>query len=481
MASNKVKPLLAGGFRDYLPALQIQRAAIIRRVQAVYERFGFDPLETPAVERLSVLTGGDESDKFLYRTFPARGGRWLRHEPDQKVSLRFDLTVPLARVVAANDKLPRPFKRYQVGSVWRGEKPQLGRYREFLQFDADIVGASTMMADAEMITIMNTVMTELGFERYTIRVNDRKVLNGLADAINATAGTDAPPLGGDDDIQALIRVLDKIDNLGVDAVLDELRLPREADDPKAPTGLALGDDAIALIRRYLQIAGTHDQVLDALGEVVGETASGREGVDELREIVGLVREGGVPDDRWRLDPTIARGLDYYTGPIWEVVLDDLREIGTVYSGGRYDRLVGRFVADAAVPCTGISVGVDRLFAGMETLGMLESAGTVTEVLLVNFAPELASDYTRMAARLRAAGVNTALYLGEDTSFKAQISYAARQEIPVVVILGPDDKARGMAQVKDMRARTQTEVAIDAVPEAVAGLLGRSAGEPAGRS
>ncbi len=465
---SKVKPLLAGGFRDYLPDRQVQRMAIIDRVRRVYERFGFDPLETPAVERLGVLMGGEtDTQKLIYRTFVSRGGGWLGREPkeaNQKVALRFDLTVPLARVVAANPDVPKPFKRYQIGAVWRGEKPQLGRFREFLQFDADVVGTSDMLADAEMIVIMSTVLRELGFTSFTIRVNNRKILNGLA----TKGGFDRSP----DEVAAVIRVLDKIDKDGLEGVLAELARPASSGDPGGDGGgLGLSPEQIGLVERYLGIEGDIGAVLDGLETFLGDVPLGREGLDELRRIAAYVRDAGVPDSDWRIDPTIARGLDYYTGPIWEAVLDDCREIGTVYSGGRYDTLIGRFMPDAAVPCTGTSVGVDRLFAGMEALGMLDSARTVTEVMIVNFASELVPGYQRLAGELRRAGVATSIYVGEDTSFKAQISYAARQGVPVVVIIGPDDAEAGQVQVKDMRARTQSTVAPGAVVDAVRSILG----------
>lgn len=227
----KIKPLTAGGFRDYLPVLQIQRGRLVSTIRDVYERFGFDPLETPGIERTNVLTGGDETlDKILYRAFPARGGRWPRREPDQSVCLRFDLTVPLARVVAANPELPKPFRRYQIGNVWRGEKPQLGRFREFLQFDVDIVGSASPLADAEMIMIMYTVMRTLGFGTdFTIRVNNRKLLNALA------------VLGGFADSPTateVIRVLDKIDALGVEGVLTELTSPKREEPGAGGVGLS---------------------------------------------------------------------------------------------------------------------------------------------------------------------------------------------------------------------------------------------------
>jgi len=464
MSTTKVKPLLAGGFCDYLPEQQIRRAAIIRRVQAIYERFGFDPLETPAVERLDVLTGGqDDLDKLLYRTFPSKGGRWLGREPDQRVSLRFDLTVPLARVVAANPDIPKPWKRYQVGAVWRGEKPQLGRYREFLQFDADIVGASSPLADAEMVVIMHTVLSELGLPRFTIRVNDRKVLNGLA-AKGGFAHRAAE----------VIRVLDKHDDLGIDGVLAQLRGDDAGgeDDAAERRFQPLERGSVDLVERFLRISGSAGAAIDPLDALLGDVPLAAEGIRGLRIIAETVAEAGVREDRWRVDPTVARGLDYYTGPVWEAVLDDKREIGTVYSGGRYDGLVGRFMGDAVVPCTGISVGVDRLFAGMESLGMIESAGTVTEVLIVNFAPELTPDYQRLARELRAAGINTSIYLGEDLSFKAQIAYAARQSVPIVLIYGPDDRAAGRVQLKDMRARSQEPVAWEHVAAEVQRRLGR---------
>jgi histidyl-tRNA synthetase len=448
MSAPKVKPLLAGGFRDYLPDMQIQRAAIIRRIQSVYERFGFDPLETPAMERTNVLTGGRKDlDKLLYRSFPARGGRWPGREPDQSTSLRFDLTVPLARVIAANPDLPRPFKRYQVGAVWRGEKPQLGRYREFLQFDADIVGSSSAMADAEMITMMDAVLRELGFERYTIRVNSRNVLNALA----AKGGFDDTP----DRPAAVIRVLDKLDSMGREAVLRELAAP--VDGEKGATGLGLSPDQVAVVERYLDISGDREAILVGLGDLLADVPMGAAGISELRAVLEAADRLGASAERVELDPSVARGLDYYTGVVWECVLDDCPEIGSVYSGGRYDQLVGRFMKDAIVPCTGTSVGVDRLFAGMETLGMLQSSGTVSEVLVVDFAPELRETYTEIARELRDAGIRTAIYLGEDTSFKAQISYAARLGVPYVIIYGPDDAAKGAVQVKDMGARSQEAV------------------------
>jgi histidyl-tRNA synthetase len=442
--------------------LQIQRGRIIDRIRAVYERFGFDPLETPGIERTSVLTGGNaDLDKLLYRSFPARGGRWPRREPDQSVSLRFDLTVPLARVVAASPELPKPFKRYQVGNVWRGEKPQLGRFREFLQFDADIVGSSSTLADAEMIQIMDTVMRELGFTAFTIRVNDRKVLSALA----VKGGFDDPP----ERVNDVIRVLDKIDGIGREAVLEELGRPV---DPKTG-GAGLDGAQVELIGRYLAIDGEPEDVVGALEALLGDVPIGREGVDELRAIASHLAAAGVDRATWRIDPTIARGLDYYTGPVWETVLDDAREIGSVYSGGRYDGLVGRFMTNAVVPCTGTSVGVDRLFAGMELLGMLESpAGTVSQVLVFNLSREMSADYLALAADLRAANVRTAIYMGDDTTFKAQLAYAARLGVPVAVIYGPDERGRGTVQVKDMRAREQVEVPLGECVERVVRVLSK---------
>jgi len=460
MSQNRVvKPELAGGFNDYPPALQIQRADIVRRIQNVYERFGYDPLETPAVERTRVLTGGrTDIDKLLYRTFPARGARWPRREPDQSVCLRFDLTVPLARFVAANPDLPKPFRRYQVGNVWRGEKPQLGRFREFLQFDVDIVGSASPMADAEMIMVMDAVMREIGFERYRIRVNSRKIMNALA----LKGGFDAP----EERPAEVIRVLDKLDGLGRDAVLAELGRDPDGEEP----GVGLTPDQVDLVGRYLDVSGGIDSVLDALTDLLGDVPLATEGVAELREVAANVRAAGVSDDVWAIDPSVARGLDYYTGPVWETVLLDCPEIGSVAGGGRYDGLVSRFMRSATLPCTGTAVGVDRLFAAMESLGMIQSAGTVTEVLIVNFVPELGADYQDLARRLRDASIRTAIYLGEDRSFKAQISYAARQEIPIVLIFGPDDRDAGVVQVKDMRARTQEAVALGEVVGSVKSVL-----------
>jgi len=452
MSEQKVKPVLPGGFRDYLPELQIQRARIIRQIQTIYELFGYDPLEAPCIERTDVLTGDRESlESILYRAFAARGGRGLPDPDTPSLALRFDLTVSLARIVAASPELAKPFKRYQTGNAWRGEKPQLGRFREFLQFDADIVGSSSMLADAEMVTMMDAVMRTLGFTRFVTRINNRKVLNGLA----SRGGFDTPPEKAID----VIRVLDKIDKIGKDAVLKEL-----ADD------VGLDAQQVALVTQYLEIGGTNDEVLDKLGGLLADVPIGAEGVDELKQIATALRDAGVPEDGWRMDPSIARGLGYYTGPVWEMVLLDAPEIGTVYAGGRYDGLIGRFMPDAAVPCTGTSAGVDRLFAGMEKLGMLTPTKTVADVMITSFSPEMSADYQKMAAGLRGRGVRTIVYMGEDTSFKAQISYASRQEIPVVLIYGPDDRDQGVVQVKNMLARKQTPAPLDQVTDRVCELL-----------
>jgi histidyl-tRNA synthetase len=465
MDEQKVKPVLPGGFRDYLPDQQIRRDAIIRRIRDVYERFGFDPLETACIERTDVLTGGrDDLDKIIYRSYPARGGRGGPDPDTPSVALRFDLTVPLARVVAANPNLPRPFKRYQLGIVWRGEKPQLGRYREFLQLDADIVGASSMMADAEMVALMDAVLRELGFERFRIRLNNRKILNGLA----VRGGFADPP----ERVQTVIRTLDKIDTLGVDGVLAALGAPEPSDSTEPVPALTAAQ--VDLVREYLAIQGSNDEVVARLASLLSSVPIGAEGARELNEIVAHLAAAGVASDVVRVDPKVARGLDYYTGPIWEAVLLDALEIGSIYGGGRYDGLVGRFMPDAMVPCTGTSVGVDRLFAAMETLGMLEAAPTITEVLVVSFSPELAADYQRLAAALRSAGLRTAIYLGDDTSFRAQLAYAARQGVPVVVIYGPDDRSAGVVQVRDMRARAQQGVPFDHVATHVRSML-RKAG------
>ena len=450
------KPEIPGGFRDYLPKEMIQRQGMLDTIRRVYESFGFSPLETPAIEKTEVLTGG-QSSMVIYNVNLSRG----EAADQQALSLRFDLTVPLARVVSAypND-LPRPFRRYQCAKVWRGEKPQAGRFREFMQFDADIVGSDSMLADAETIWLMCSTMEALGFSRFVVRFNNRKILNALAERIGIgdVAG---------DKAKEFFRILDKLEKIDWSGVEAELRrLPESSADTLA---LCLEDEAVNTVRRFIETSGTDEEILAALPEILGEGPSAREGVAELLEITNYLISIGLPRDNWKIDLSVARGLDYYTGPVFETTLLDLPEIGSVFSGGRYDGLVARF-SNALLPATGASIGVDRLFAAMEKLGLVKGRQTTTQVLIVDFAKELRPNILGLAANLRRAGINTEIYEGTERVFKAQLAYAVSLEIPVVLIMGQDEAAKGVVQVKNMATRSQAKVPVDGVVEMVQTIL-----------
>jgi histidyl-tRNA synthetase len=457
--SDKIKPTLMTGFQDFLPKEMIIRQQVFRKIERVCELFGFDPLETSTIERKEVLTGNNpDFDMLLYRASLSRGSATGSLSVCQsctaefssnldvcpecgalpkdvtELALRFDLTVPLARVVAGNQELAKPFKRYQTGKVFRGERPQAGRYREFSQFDMDTVGTKSMMADTEIVNMMYEIMRAIGFERFLVRINNRKVFNGLA------------IFGGfENSFNDVLKVIDKIDKIGVDEV-------------KAILSETLAADQVERIMKFVSIKGSSSEVIDQLLDLFKDTPLGLEGANELKEIADNLTMLGVPEENWAIDLSIVRGLGYYTGPVFETTLLDLPKFGSVFSGGRYDGLVGRF-SDNDIPATGASVGVDRIFAAMKKLGMVQQVETVTEVLILFFDPSLKKDYLELAANLRNAGIKTELYLEQGTAFKKQLNFAVRQQIPIVLIMGPEEAQANQVQIKDMVAGTRVNVSI----------------------
>ena len=445
---------LAAGFRDYLPADMIPRQKMLDTIRSVFERFGFVPLDTPGLEQESVLTGGDPN--FKMHIF--RAG--LKNS-NESLALRFDLTVPLARVVATyRNEITRPFKRYQMGKVWRGEKPQAGRFREFTQFDADIVGTKSMQADAEIVALIAETMIALGFEKSLVRVNNRKILNGLAEYAGFPAERTAE----------VLRIIDKLDKIAWEGVAEELGRAPDGDMP----GVGLADQEITAIKRFIEIrGGTQDEILQAVESLMAGAPTAQVGIAELREVLAHVRALGVPDEKWAIDLSVARGLGYYTGPVFEAILTDLPGIGSVFSGGRYDDLVARFNPNATVPAVGASVGVDRIFAAMEKLGIVRGQKTVTQVMVLNFDKNCATTGEAVVASLRRADIPSEIYLGGESTLKAQLTYAVKQDIPIVVIIGESEKSAGVVQVKDLRTKNQTTVSQSEVAQAVSRLLGRS--------
>lgn len=384
-------------------------------------------METPAVERTEVLAGGErESQKII---FNVRGSQ----EKKSDSSLRFDLTVPLARFLAANPEIPKPFKRYQIGAAWRGESPQAGRYREFMQADIDIVGSSSMEADAEVVSIIYQVLKNLGINKFLIRINNRKVLNGLP------AYAEFP----EKKLREALRLIDKKDKIGEEAAQKELtRLVKKG--------------AAEKINEFLKISGDTKTKLLRARELLRATPVADEGIKELAEIARNLNVSGIDQKNWEIDFSVVRGLGYYTGPVFEAVLTGAPELGSVFSGGRYDNLLLPFTGQK-IPAVGASLGVDRLLAALDKLGLLKKKPTTVKVLILNLAPEFKSEYLTLAKNLRGANINTAIYLGDDCSFAAQLAYAVKKEVPYVIIYGEEERKRGVYTVKNMMAREQKEI------------------------
>jgi histidyl-tRNA synthetase len=427
-----VEPKLLRGFRDYVPAQMNARQKMIATIRRVYELYGFLPLETPALEyRVTLMGYGEENTKQIFD---------FENPEKEHVALRFDLTVPLARVVAQYPDLPLPFRRYQVGPVWRADKPDPGRFREFTQFDLDSVGTSSLAADAEILTGMYDTLRALGIERFLIRFSDRKVLNSLLDYAGIPR----------DMSHGVFRVLDKLDKIGLDAVAEELTVGRvDASGDKIP-GLKLSQRQVDHIMQFLAIPkGRRREVLGSLGRLFADVDSGKEALDELRTICDILEELGIPDDRVALDPSLARGLDYYTGPVFEAVLLDAPEFGSVFGGGRYEGLVERFLG-RKIPGVGASIGVDRLLAAMQKLGLVDLAASTAQVIVTVMEPTRIAEYQKLTRELREEGINTELYLGEEKGLGKQLQYANRQRIPVAVILGSDEFAKHEVTLKDLK-------------------------------
>lgn len=449
---SKVKQIQARqpkGFQDYLPRIQIARQKLIQKVQECFEFFGFDPLETPGVEQFEILVSDpDEFDARIYRT-----GSWSSADDqeallqDTKTALRFDLTVPLARVVAMNLDLPKPFYRYQKGQVWRGEQPQAGRYREFTQFDIDIVGSASLNADVEIMqVIMFTLMKILGEKSFTVSFNSRKILNGLPGLLGF------PDSEREDRITDVMRILDKADKVSREEMIGSLQAPRDdGDNKKSPE---LSQDQIEKLFSFTDLTGSPDELLVQAEKILGNVPIAQEGIQDLKRIISLLDEQGIDRDLWCVDLMLARGLGYYTGAVFEARLDDLPGMGSVFSGGRYDNLIGRFCKEQ-VPATGASIGIDRLVAALIELGKLENIETQTKVMIINMSEELTGVYFTIAKGCRERGISTRVY-PDSHKIKRQFKYANKLGIPFLVIVGSNELEVGKFSVKDMRSGDQIE-------------------------
>lgn len=431
---KRVQAWLSRGLRDLLPEQLLKRQWMIGQIRGVYENYGFLPLASPAVEYLDVLIGAEPGEEATKQIFT------VQNREGEELGLRFDLTVPLARVIAQYRDLPRPFRRSQVAQVWRGDKPDPGRYREFTQFDLDSVGTNSEIADTEIIAGMCDTLEALGIgiDSYLVRYSSRGVLNVLLAYAEIPAERAA----------AVFRVLDKLDKAGLDKVKLELTTGYKDESGDRITGLGLDSRQVEKIERFLAIRGPRADVLDGLGELFAGVPGADNEVDLVARISSHLQALGYGDDKVSLDLSIARGLAYYTGPVFEAILADAPRFGSVFGGGRYDGLVKRFLGQE-VPATGASIGVDRLLAALEHLGKLGGRKSTARVLVSRMDKRLTDDYLALTYELRRAGIATELYLGSPRSFGKQLGYADQLEIPIVLIVGEDELDRGVVTLKDM--------------------------------
>ena len=447
---DKIKPRTLSGFMELQPDKQVQMDKMRAVLAETYARYGFTPLDTPAIEAAEVLLakGGGETEKQIYR--------FTKGESD--LALRFDLTVPLAKYVAANyGQLTFPFRRYQIGKVWRGERAQRGRFREFYQADIDIIGdgALDILNEAEIPAIIYDTFTRLGLHRFRIRVNNRKVLNGFF-AI----------LGLSEQAGDVLRTIDKLDKIGADKVrallTDTCGVTAEQADE---------------ILRFIACPGTSADKLAFLEQYRGRNETFDTGLDELRTVVGYLPAFGVPEENFELDLTIARGLDYYTGTVYETVLLDHPEVGSICSGGRYDDLAG-YYTNKSLPGVGISIGLTRLFYILQEQNMISDAVLTApaDVLILPMTDDLSAAVS-LASMLRAGGLRVQLY-SEKKKFKAKISYADKLGIPYVIFLGEDEISAKEIKWKDMASGEQfTAKQDEAISAIFLGLSMKNAGKP----
>ncbi|MCX7836078.1 MAG: histidine--tRNA ligase [bacterium] len=465
-----VKPRLYKGFRDIFATDIRQRNAMIETIRNVYELYGFQPLETPAIEYVDIL------GKFLPESDQPEGGifSW-KNEDNEWIALRYDLTAPLSRVVSMYPDLPKPFRRYQVGPVYRFEKPGPGRFREFYQFDFDTVGTSSVIADAEICCVICDTFDALGIEigQYIVKVNNRKVLNGVLEAAGLTnfskvitseivdAKGSIRKSVKEVTTNDIFRSIDKIDKIGMDGVVQLLTSGRRDSSGDFTPGLQLSDQEVQSLVRYLTTRGENRAlVCDQLEDIVGKSPIGLEGISELREIDRHLTALGYEVNQVEFDPLIVRGLSYYTGPVYEGILtfqitdEDgmIKSFGSVFGGGRYDNLVERFTGQK-VPATGASIGVDRLLAALTTLNRHRIHSSLTEVLVTILDKNYATEYHQIVHTLRKAGIKTELFLGSGNIGK-QLKYADSLRIPFAIIAGESEFEKGTVQIKDLELGRQ---------------------------
>ena len=427
---KKAEPRTLAGFMELLPNEQILFNQMKEKIQKTYEKFGFLPLDTPILELSEVLLAkaGGETEKQIYRF----------EKGDTDISMRFDLTVPLAKYVAKNyGNLSFPFRRYQIGKVYRGEKAQKGRFREFYQCDIDIIGDGELglINDAEIPSVIYHLIKELGFEEFTICINNRKILNGLYASLNQEKNA-----------TEILRIIDKIEKIGKQAVREELNK------------LDLEEMQVNQILEFIEIEGTTDEKIEKLENLGIQNEQYQTGVAELKEVIKNIRLFGVPDTNFKVDLTIARGLDYYTGTVYETFLNNYRELGSVCSGGRYENLA-EYYTDKKLPGVGISIGLTRLFYKLNELNVIHaSKKSIAEILIIPMVEDLEQPIV-LATKLRNAGINTEIYLN-DKKLKAKFKYADKLKIPYVIVIGEDEIKTQTIKLKNMETGEEKELPLE---------------------
>jgi len=453
---NIVKPERPGGFLDFLPADYLAREKILKTIEDVFQSFGFDPIETPRIEFLKTLSG--ETSDTGKNIFHIKSTLDKNTQDDEPLALAFDHTVPFARILAANpyDSQKRtgirlPWRRMVVGPVFRSDTPQSGRYRQFYQFDADIAGTTSMIADAEIVTIMYQTMKKLGIDNFKIKLNNRKILNGLAHISNISERKD---VSKEDITKQMMRILDKLDKIGLDKVKNELKAsPENSFDPSP----CLSDNAVDKIISFISIKGNNEEKLDQCKNIFKDIVIAQEGINELYEILEYIKFMGTPVEFVEIDFSIARGLDYYTGPVMETILLDAMNFGSVFSGGRYNDLVKRFTGKE-LPATGASIGVDRLFAALKFLNVIDQpSNTVSDLMILRLDKNYDADYIEMASELRQIGLNVEFCLLDDTTFKNQFNFAIIKGVKYVLIVGENEFKNKTVQIKNLHSRVQEEI------------------------
>lgn len=432
---NKVQPKTLSGFMELLPNEQVLFNQMQDKIRASYEKFGFLPIDTPVIESSEVLLAkaGGETEKQLYNF--TKG--------DSNLTLRFDLTVPLAKYVAEYyNQITFPFRRYQIGKVYRGERAQRGRFREFYQCDIDIIGDGDLniINDAEIPAVMYETFKSLGLEDFSIHINNRKILNGLFEAANVKEKS-----------VDIMRTIDKIEKIGKDTVVAIFR-----DDYN------MDENSINTIIEFIDINGTTDEKIEKLEKLGIDNELYNVGVQELKDVIKHIRLFGIPEEAFKIDLSIARGLDYYTGTVYETFLNQYKSIGSICSGGRYNDLAG-YYTDKQLPGVGMSIGLTRLFFILNDIGLIKTdKNSISDVLVISMVEDL-SKAIEVANKLRNTNINTEIYF-DNKKIKAKFKYADKLKIPYVIVIGEDEIKSGLLTIKDMKDGTQEQMPIEEIIE-----------------